>query len=59
MQINETPSSDLPRIVVAEIATVSVALSVSLSLFSHHVVAVAVIAIPILAVLSFVAIAIR
>lgn len=50
-------SGGLPRIVVAEIATIP--LGVSLSLLSHHLVAIAVIAISILAVLPFVAVAIR
>lgn len=55
--LNENWSSDLPRIVVAEIA--AIAIGVSLSLLSHHLVAIAVIAVPILAILSFVAIAVR
>lgn len=50
-------SGGLPRIVVAEIAAIP--LGVSLSLLSHHLVAIAVIAISVLAVLPFVAVAIR
>lgn len=55
--LNEDRSSGLPRIVVAEIAAIPI--GVSLSLLSHHLVAITVIAVPILAVLSFGAVAVR
>jgi len=55
--LNEGWSGDLPRIVIAEIAAIPI--GVSLSLLSHHLVAIAVIAISILAVLPFVAVAVR
>lgn len=53
----ELESNVLPRIVVAEITAIPI--GVSLSLLSHHLVAIAVIAVSVLAVLSFVAVAIR
>jgi len=57
VDLNEGWSGDLPRIVVAEIAAIPI--GVSLSLLSHHLVAIAVIAISILTVLPFVAVAVR
>lgn len=53
--LNKDRGSGLPRIVVAEIA----AIGISLSLLSHHLVAIAVISVSIFAILPFVAVAIR
>lgn len=51
-------SGGLPRVVVAQIAAIPI--GVSLSLLSHHLVAIAVIAVStILAVLPFVAVTVR
>lgn len=55
--LNESWISDLPRIVVAEITAIPI--GVSLSLLSHHLVAIAVITVSVLAILSFVTVAIR
>jgi len=55
--LNVDWSDNLPRIVVAEIAAIPI--GVSLSLLSHHLVAITVIAVSVLAVLSFVAVAVR